>query len=116
MTCSTRLRRGRIDVIQPVILRLPQPRQECQCLLRSSVAAEDAEGPPNYRPERVGVFANDKGVRQSPPPFPASSRGVLRRPPPRDWFGASTNIRGRGSGSLRMTVLLLRLNEQPPHL
>ena len=62
-----------------VILRLPEPRYECRCLLQFSLAAKDAEGPPACLPERAGGACR---VRRNPPHFPAcswGSFGVLRR-------------------------------------
>src|SRR5229473_8677023 len=76
-------------VILPVILRLPQPRLELWCVRRWEFAAEDAEGPPASLQERMGALTNTcchdgASIDELPPPDPASTQGVLRRPPPRD--------------------------------
>jgi hypothetical protein len=49
-----------------VILRLPQPRYESWCLRKSDPAAEDAEGPPTYMPEREGAKVTTQSSPQPP--------------------------------------------------
>src|ERR1700686_2362831 len=67
-------------------------------------AAEDPEGP--LRACRVGWWyvvdtSTVVTIRYSPkpPPFPASSRGVLRRPPPRRLIIARIDIRGAAAAA-----------------